>query len=55
MKIPILSLVLALSLGFPGWLFRSYGQNREQCRHAGQKIAALEEEESSREEQLNKH
>ncbi|MCD8061680.1 MAG: hypothetical protein LUE13_04995 [Akkermansiaceae bacterium] len=55
MKIPILSLVLALSLGFPGWLFKSYGQNREQCRHAGQKIAALEEEKSSLEEQLNKH
>ncbi|WP_418168471.1 hypothetical protein, partial [Akkermansia sp.] len=55
MKILILSSVLALSLGFPGWLFRSYGQNRELFQHAGQKIASLEEEKSSLEEQLNKH
>ena len=52
MKILIIPLVLALSLGLPGWLFNSCRHNQELCQQAQQEIAAQEKEKSALEEAL---
>ena len=55
MKILIIPLVLALSLGVPGCLFNSCRHNQELCQQAQQEIAAQEKEKSALEEALKKH
>lgn len=55
MKILIIPLVLALSLGLPGWLFNSCRHNQELCQQTQQEIAAQEKEKSALEEALKKH